>query len=368
MKLCSVTLHPRTDDMAPDALRSVLPFVDACLILDTHPEPGYPFALEREVCGEKLQVVRYRELTWDDDSAAVRRHSLQVAADLGFDWACILDTDERIHVPAECDVRHLLEETDADVIGTPTTALDYLKARLFRLPARGEWYLPAHEFFRCSGVYQAALGIRFSEIPKVGADIPAKLRGVIRALSRYVQETPDAPEQARAWEYLGHSHRELAEHEAAIRCYEQALKKGASGESSGWIHYCIAMSAIELGDYNLARWASCFGLINSPWMAELQFVGAIADIEAGRYGDAAARANMAVSLGCFCGGAVGLERSGFRNNNALWEGSFIVLEEALRGLGNTAEAARVAEVVIKAMRAREAQGIAGIDYSHENDT
>src|SRR5580704_4221456 len=110
MILLSTTLTGNSEPMIGDALRSVVPFVDLCVVIDTG-VTDETLRVAREVAKDKLVI---RTFKWIDDFAAARNFALDVAwevagatASPGDAWAIGVDTDERIQTNGE-DVRAVL--------------------------------------------------------------------------------------------------------------------------------------------------------------------------------------------------------------------------------------------------------------------
>ena len=170
MRICSITFSQRTDDLALDALRSALPHVDVCLLIDTHPvdDPDalYPFTREREVAGDKLLVYRHGPITWDTPACQFRNFGLELAATTGCHYAITLDTDERLHLAPGFDIRAQLARTTPDLVITDDLPRSYSKERIFSLPARGKWLEATHEWFDPAPGARVEKwdGLRFSEI------------------------------------------------------------------------------------------------------------------------------------------------------------------------------------------------------------
>ena len=90
--LVSTTLTGSNADIIGPALRSVVPYVDLCLVIDTGATDD-TMGVAADVAGEKFRAATF---TWCNDFAAARNFALQHAAALGATWAVTVDTDERI--------------------------------------------------------------------------------------------------------------------------------------------------------------------------------------------------------------------------------------------------------------------------------
>ncbi|MFM9108007.1 MAG: hypothetical protein ACKOWF_15065, partial [Chloroflexota bacterium] len=86
--LVSVTMTGSSEDRIGDALRSAVPFVDRCVVVDTGVKDR-TIEIAREICGDRLVVESF---PWINDFAAARNFSLGAAARTGAEWAMNLDT------------------------------------------------------------------------------------------------------------------------------------------------------------------------------------------------------------------------------------------------------------------------------------
>jgi hypothetical protein len=103
------TMTGNSREIVGDALRSAVDWVDWCLVIETGVTDD-TLEIAREIAGDKLIV---RDFPWCGDFAAARNFALMAAAEIGADWALVLDTDERI-IPARHDIRAVLAAVDFD--------------------------------------------------------------------------------------------------------------------------------------------------------------------------------------------------------------------------------------------------------------
>src|SRR6188768_531793 len=99
MRIVTTTLTGNSESIIADALRSVVDWVDVCLVIDTGVSDG-SLRRAREIAGSKYAQ---RTFTWSDDFAAARNFALDAARDLGGTWAVTLDTDERLELETSSD-------------------------------------------------------------------------------------------------------------------------------------------------------------------------------------------------------------------------------------------------------------------------
>src|SRR6188768_2857610 len=130
MKIASTTLTGNSAGVIADALRSVVDWVDYCLVIDTGVTDD-SLDIARSVAGNKYVS---RSFAWIQDFAAARNFALDAAAELGADWAITVDTDERIDRRG-IDLRAVMASTTAGVLMMPSSDGTYAKERCFRLPA-----------------------------------------------------------------------------------------------------------------------------------------------------------------------------------------------------------------------------------------
>jgi hypothetical protein len=155
LSLVSMTMTGSNRDIIGDALRSVVDWVDLCLLIDTGIEDD-TIEVARAVVGDKLIV---RQYPWHNDFSAARNFSLAAAAETGADWAVTVDSDERI-ITGDADIRSTLITATEPAFMAPHATGDYTKDRFFRLPVRGEFRGPTHEaFYRVDQFGGATLGI-----------------------------------------------------------------------------------------------------------------------------------------------------------------------------------------------------------------
>jgi hypothetical protein len=122
--LVTVTISNGGGEIIRDALRSVVDWVDQCLLLDTGIKDK-TLDIAQDVVGDKLQITR---IHWPADFSKARNAALEAAARTGASWAVILDTDERIQYDQDkLDWRQYLSSSTADVISILHDSLTYKK-------------------------------------------------------------------------------------------------------------------------------------------------------------------------------------------------------------------------------------------------
>ncbi len=347
IRLVATTLSGNSEELVADALRSVVDWVDVCLLIDT----GITDTTReraREVAGDKLVV---RTLAWTNDFAAARNFALDAAAECGGDWAVTLDTDERLDVGA-IDVRAVLARATEGVFYVSDAARTYVKERFFRLPTKARWSGPTHESFPA---YQAGArtleGVTFTELAKSKEAYQRKFERDAEVLARYTAEHPTDP---RWWFYLGESHRHLGHHQAAAEAYDRCAALRGWDEESAWACYRAADCMLQLGRPAEAIDRCAAGLARHAGIAELAWLAGYACYQLNRDAQAIHWSKLAVVHGLFRGDGAAIQRIGFRHPSALWEGPYDVMRWAFKRLGNVA-AMNEAELLYQAAKkAREA--------------
>lgn len=347
--LISVTLTGNAETLIEDALRSVLPWVDACLIVDTGATDN-SIAAARAVAGAKYRGATF---SWIDDFAAARNYGFEVAAATGAAWAVILDTDERID-SGHVDVRLALARSSDSILLVPHDSRTYAKERFFRLPVPGHFVGPTHEYFQQEqGTRGELAGVRFQEEPKSEAGYRVKFERDLDILQRCVR---DGPENARWLYYQGDALQNLGQHVEAIESFRRCSALSHWDEEAAWACYRAAQSFIALSEWHEAVSSCAAGLARHAGMAELPWLAAYASWEVGNAAQAAYWAQSAIAVGQFVGVGGAIPRVGFRHPPALYEGPYDVLRFALRALGDGAGADEAERLYHQARAARELAG------------
>jgi len=346
-RIVTTTLTGGNREIIGDALRSVVDWVDWCLLIDTGVSDD-TVEIAREIAGDKLIV---REFPWREDFAASRNFALQAAAELGADWAVTLDSDERI-VLGSSDARSLLTASDADALHVKHVGGTYAKERFFRLPARGRYVGPTHEAFISEGARIGTLpGVLFEELPKSAEDYRRKAERDVSILSCHTAEHPDDP---RWFYYLGDSLTGLGRHDEAIAAFRICASLKGWDEEGAWAQYRVAELFLRIGRPEEAVEACAAGMARHAGLAELPWLAAYASWQARRPAQAVYWARLAIAMGHFAGAGLSVARVGFRHPPGLWEGPYDVLRFALRKIGDDAGADEAERLFLEAKAAREA--------------
>lgn len=346
MKLISTTLTGNSEDKISDAIKSVVDWVDQCLVIDTG-VTDRSLAIAREVAGDKYVE---RKFPWVDDFAAARNFALEAAHELGGNWAMSLDTDERIQTYGE-DVRSILEKTGIDCLLVMHHSETHYRERIFRLPARHRFVGPTHESYPGYDSFAILPRTRTFELPKTPEQAIRKFVRDATVLTEYIAKYPDQP---RWHYYLGDALQNLRRYEDAIDAYMNCAKLRGWAEESAWACYRSAECYTILGRYDDAIEACSAGMARHPGIAEIPRLAAYASYLAKRMPHAVWWARLSIAMGLFEGHGAQAMRTGFRNVHALYEAPYDVLRFALKDLGDEAGAREAHEKYIAAIAAREA--------------
>jgi tetratricopeptide (TPR) repeat protein len=343
VKIASTTLTGNNSAIIAEALASAVEWVDICLVIDTGVTDD-TLEVARRVAGDKY---RCRRFPWIDDFAAARNFALEAAAAEGADWAVTLDTDERMEL-GNVDLRAVLESARNDVFMMFSSNDEYAKERCFRLPAKERFEGPTHEAYPAyRGTVATLAGVRFRELEKSAHALRRKFERDREILVRHVQAHPKDP---RWHYYLGESLKNLGRLEEAVAAYDACAKLRGWNEESAWACYRAAECLSRLQRHQEAVDRCAQGLARHAGIAELPWLAGFCSYQLRDYAQASYWARLAVTHGLFQGSGPGVQRIGFRNQDALYEGPFDILRYALRQLGDT-QGAEAAEQAYQAARA-----------------
>jgi tetratricopeptide (TPR) repeat protein len=345
--IVSMTLAGNSREIIGDALRSVVDWVDSCLVIDTGISDD-TLEIAREIAGDKLIV---RQFPWQDDFSAARNFALAAAAETGAEWAVTLDTDERLD-PGNLDVRAELAKTQVDALHIQFVGGSYGKERFFRLPARGLYVGPTHEAFvqRGGNGTDTLAGMLFDELGKTPEQYRHKAERDAKILLRHTKHHPDDP---RWFYYLGDTLAGLGMHEEAVGAFLKCAGLNGWDEEGAWAMYRAAESLLKIDRPAEAIEACATGMAKHAGLAELSWLAAYASWQANRAAQAVYWARHAIALGHFAGSGAEVPRIGFRYPPALYEGPYDVLRFALRRLGDDAGADEAERLMEEAQAARE---------------
>jgi tetratricopeptide (TPR) repeat protein len=348
VKIVSTTLTGNNADIIADALRSVVQWVDVCLVIDTGVSDE-TLQIADSVAGSKCVLRRF---PWIQDFAAARNFALDAAHALGGDWAVTVDTDERIAPNGE-DLREMMTRAGEGVLMMYDEGRSYAKERCFRLPARARFEGPTHESFPAYRVGSRTLErSTFRELGKPAPLLRRKFERDVEILTRHTRAHPDDP---RWFYYLGDSLKNLGKLPEAIAAYDACAALRGWNEESAWACYRAAECLCELRRLPEAIERCALGLTRHAGIAELAWLAGFAAYQLANHAQAVYWARLAIVHGSFEGDGASVPRIGFRNLSALYEGPYDILRFALRQLGDTAGADAAEQAYQRASAARNAR-------------
>jgi glycosyltransferase involved in cell wall biosynthesis len=345
MRLISTTLTGNGASLIGDALKSVVGWVDVCLVIDTGVTDD-TLAVARAVAGDKYAERRF---TWIDDFSAARNFALDAAHELGGDWALTLDTDERVEPNGE-DLRAELARGSEGVLMVMDAERTYAKERFFRLPMRERYVGPTHEAFPSYKAGTRTLAhATFHEVAKSPEELRKKFERDVAILEPHARKNPGDP---RWHYYLGESLKNLEREEEAVRAYDACAALRGWNEESAWACYRAAECLCRLERFRDAIDRCAAGLARHAGIAELAWLAGFAAFQLGDAPQAVYWSRLSITHGLFRGAGAAVPRIGFRNPAALYEGPYDVLRFALRAVGDEAGAKEAERLWEQAAAAR----------------
>lgn len=327
MKIASTTLASNNEAIIEDALRSVVDWVDMCIVIDTGITDS-TLIRASEVAGAKLRVAKH---AWQNNFSLARNFALEVATQYGADWAMTLDTDERIN-KGDHDIRTFLAKTSANVVMIHDPEFSYQKERFFRLPAKALWKGPTHECFEYTPQSETLHGPTFSEVTKAPEEWQKKFKRDIEILEPYTKENPTDP---RWFYYLGESYKNSGDFLRAVEAYDACAALRGWNEESAWACYQAADLLSKLGKFQDAIDRCTVGLARHAGIAELAWLASYINwYKLGDHYQAIYWARISIAMGRARGFGATVQRIGFRNPYGLYEGPLDVLRAALRAIGD----------------------------------
>lgn len=284
MKICSITLSSSRPDTIGDALRSVSSVIDCAIIVDLGLDQPTIDAIHSAIRSDWDSV----ECSPDSPCAEMRNTGLKYAEFVGFDWAIMLDTDERINLNG-VDLKMLLEETDYDCLSIVEDTGMYAKPRIFRLPAH-RYHGGIHEQIPYDRIGLVP-GATFHELPKTLEVYQARLRQDLEGLQKQIEASPNNP----AWEfYLGLTLEALNRPLEAIQWYRRSQEHNPNPRMTEWTSVRIASCYLLEEDRQSAK--DELSQYGNPSMAEIPCMLAALELEEGNFRYAIASARLADAI------------------------------------------------------------------------
>ena len=335
MKLVSITLTSETkESVIGEALQSAVAWVDLMLVVvirNDNPEfvPDTTMAIAHRIAGPKLRVV---DVSGNIPFHEMRNVGLVEAEKLGADWSLQLDTDERLILNG-LDVRGTLEKMDPAlqlVTVTENTGL-YDKWRFIRHPTPCRFNHSFHEELVPMLPCVIFPRMRFFELPKTEAQLADRLTSQIEHMQRQLQDEPNNP---RWYFYLGSALEQLGKFDEAIPAYLGGMAYLDKPEPKAWTFFRVACCYARMEQhFKVIEYALC-GMLHCPEYAELPWLAGMACLFTGRNRDAIAWARIAAVHNWSRKGENEIDRAGFKEPKALFEGPYEIIADAAHRTGN----------------------------------
>lgn len=381
MKIVSTTLSGNSESIIGDALRSVIDWVDECIVIDTGITDN-TLLVASEVAGAKLRVEKF---DWCDDFAKARNYSLECSAKYGADWAVTLDTDERINLKGiskekkRSGIEYILSSASRTCLMVNHESIQYVKERFFKIPFAQKWVGPIHEAMQAIGTSWPVISpdlIVFSELEKTPEEYEKKFFRDASKLEEYVKDHVES----RWFFYLGDAFQNLAvlcktnrgDEPARISVrkdlFKRAIKAYAScftinnwPEESATAAFRAAQCAYELESYSTAINLCSTGMTYHAGIPELPFIAGLASLKLGLYQQTIYWAWIAIRAKDFFP-----ERTSTRFLQAYHEGPWDLLRTAYRNIPETNNLVLQAETMFRneqEKRIEEAKGKHDANFS-----
>lgn len=275
------------------ALLSASSLADHYLLVDSGESARLAIA-EARLCPEtrdRLSVAQYR--TDSFDCATARNIGLESATRSGYDWAMMLDTDERFHANG-VDVKRYLRDTDADAVMVRMGCQKYAKVRFFRLPTVGHYRDRVHELVEGIANIVEMPTANVVELPKSDAELAIRNLQIRKTCEKWLTEEPW---YGRAWMHLANTYILTRQLELAASLFVKSAELAATPEYAAWTRFKAGGCMFELGRFEDAIAQCALGLQACSYFPELPYLASAASARLGRLYDAIAWANFAISLG-----------------------------------------------------------------------
>jgi hypothetical protein len=255
-----------------DAIRSA-GFVDGVLFIRTDHTADEAIRVGVAVC-EQLGLAHHVAIYPHEkfDTATARTFALQMAGELGYDWAATVDTDERLKLRDTTDGDDLRRELDAvkeqNVVLANIESGDYPKERFFRLPAHGHWNYRVHEAYEDKANFAITGSVTFWETPKSLDEMNALQRHVMAVC---LEEIEAGVNPGRHWMYYASTLCHFKRHIEAAEAFWRAAELSEMPEHKGWSYFRAATMCHAVNAHELAIIFATMGMRHFPAMPELSW-------------------------------------------------------------------------------------------------
>lgn len=355
MRICSVTVTSRTKEkIIGDAIKSVRDWVDGVWVLLIPQGEDDTMIKAWEATDGFVQLETTDTKSTESTMGEWRNEVLGHVSGAGYDWAVMLDTDERI-LPNGVNIRKMLEKLPESVryVDVMSDTGKYQKTRFFRLPFTGNFRAQAHEQLDAEDQTILAHTIRFHELPKSDEVLQARLVNDLKALYKQQEEDPTN----LRWPYYIAATLEAQGHfDVACERYRELAELEPDLGLRGWVLLRAANCCQNLRNPEGALADAICGIGYCPNMAELYWMAGAACYNTRRYRDAMAFAQCAILHGASSKG-LNPPRTGNREPEGLWDGPFTLMSICHKALGDekSAKAWEAQAKTIKIQRDRFAQ-------------
>lgn len=349
MRLVSITVTSNREATIGDAIRSVQPWVDAAILVDLGITDQTEAITVDLMAGKPVFKTAIRDI--DPGSIDIdiwRNAGLDMARELGFDWAVILDTDERVSIGPKA--LPFLESTTADCCLVADKDRTYTKERFVRLSSHARYEGNCHEYIAPDGLTFVLLDdAYFYELPKDPETNLKRSKWIIEWLEDYLNTNQ---EDTRQWLQLAEAYQSIGMVDESFPALKRVIEHTKARSDGAYACFMLAYAYLAKDKLNEAIYLCGKGLTFDPSYAELPCVAAYASLRLGRPHDAIQWANMSLANGLHVG--IGSPRGGQSWPPGRWEGPYLALRQAYEMLGMDEDVKLMARLTDQARYAREA--------------
>lgn len=356
MKLCSITLTSNKESIIGDALLSVVDWVDCVIIIDlldpSIPERDNTLKIAQEIAKDKLKVIPC-VIGGNTVISELRNFALNAAYELGMDWACLIDTDERI-IMNGVDIKATLGKIapDIDTLLTRDSLNEYEKHRFFRLPAKHQFSAYTHEEWSEKNKFVILSHIQFLELPKTQEQLFNRL--INSDLPNLEKQMKDDPTNYRWPYYLGATLETLQKYAEAISYYGKAMELVTHPPLRAWMYVRIALCNYRLQQFQASVFSCVLGLSEDPSYSELPWIAGMACHALGRLDNALQWEKIALVNSWIGKRYNELQRVGLKELSAFFEGPYVVMSTIYKDMNQPDLEKWAQEEARKALEDKEA--------------